>query len=76
MIASVFDRLSSFTIFLVLVLLTVECRAGDIYVSPSGLVSNDASRERPITLRRALPSAGPARPGDTVWLLGGNYFGN
>ncbi len=46
-----------------------------IYVAPNGSASGDGSATRPLDLAKALSSRSPARPGDTIWLRGGTYFG-
>jgi hypothetical protein len=45
------------------------------FVAPSGHPRGLGSLRDPIDLRTALSIAGPARPGDTVWLMGGTYRG-
>ena len=45
------------------------------YVSPSGFSSGDGSQENPWDLGTALGDEAPIRPGDTVWLAGGTYYG-
>lgn len=45
------------------------------FASPSGQPAALGSRERPLDLVTALSETSPARPGDTVWLLGGTYAG-
>jgi len=47
----------------------------DYYVSPEGTAAGEGSRARPLDLATALSAKSPARPGDTVWLLGGTYRG-
>jgi hypothetical protein len=46
-----------------------------LFVSPGGEPANDGSFDRPLDLQTALAAAGPARPGDTIWLRGGVYRG-
>lgn len=46
-----------------------------IYVAPNGVAGRDATIANPIDLATALSSAGPARPGDTIWVRGGAYRG-
>ena len=59
-------------------LATIAARAADArewFVSPTGVAVADGSRERPLDLVTALSEQSPARPGDTIWLLGGTYAG-
>ena len=46
-----------------------------IYVSPTGTAGRSGTITDPISLASALSASGPARPGDTIWLLGGTYNG-
>lgn len=50
-------------------------KAGEWFVSPAGTPFALATRERPLDLATALSETSPARPGDTIWLLGGTYAG-
>jgi hypothetical protein len=45
------------------------------YVSPSGSATGTGSISSPMSLTKALSSASPAQPGDTIWLRGGTYTG-
>jgi hypothetical protein len=49
--------------------------AAELYVSPDGKPDADGMKARPLDLATALGAKSPARPGDTVWLLGGTYHG-
>jgi len=46
------------------------------YVSPNGKPANDGSAAHPIDLATALSRDSPARPGDTIWVRGGTYYGS
>jgi hypothetical protein len=45
------------------------------YVSPTGTMDGDGSRENPWDLARALAQPDTVQPGDTIWMLGGIYQG-
>jgi hypothetical protein len=45
------------------------------FASPDGSAANPGTTSEPLDLATALSSASPAKPGDTVWLLGGTYHG-
>ncbi|OPX21763.1 MAG: hypothetical protein B1H04_06085 [Planctomycetales bacterium 4484_123] len=45
------------------------------YVAPAGRPDGNGSRQRPLDLATALSRRSPARPGDTIYLLGGTYTG-
>ncbi|KPK85942.1 MAG: hypothetical protein AMJ81_02405 [Phycisphaerae bacterium SM23_33] len=47
----------------------------EYFVAPNGRPDADGSRARPLNLATALSATSPARPGDTIWLLGGTYRG-
>ena len=49
--------------------------AKEFFVSPDGNSESDGSKEKPLDLKTALSEKSPARPGDTIWLLGGVYKG-
>lgn len=49
--------------------------AREFFVSADGLPAGDGSKRQPLDLATALSEKSPARPGDTVWLLGGVYKG-
>lgn len=52
------------------------CPAGHkLFVSPDGAATAPGTREEPLDLKTALSLKGPAKPCDTVWLLGGTYAG-
>ena len=59
----------------VVLAVAVPVAAADLYVSPTGVSTNDGSKDRPLDLATALSLASPARPGDTIWLRGGTYVG-
>ncbi|HEX7087925.1 MAG TPA: Ig-like domain-containing protein [Vicinamibacterales bacterium] len=46
------------------------------YVSPGGSSSDPGTKDRPMSLTKALSSSSPAKPGDTIWLRGGVYAGS
>jgi hypothetical protein len=46
------------------------------YVSPAGNPANDGSSRHPLDLATALSQSSPARPGDTIWVHGGTYYGS
>jgi hypothetical protein len=57
-------------------LVTPPGRTGkSLYVAPAGSSTNDGSRRRPLDLATVLGAESPAKPGDTIWLLGGSYRG-
>lgn len=60
---------------LCLILVARPATARELFVSPAGVAGADGSKERPLDLATALSEKSPARPGDTVWLLGGVYAG-
>lgn len=45
------------------------------YVAPAGTQSGDGTINQPWSLNYALGNTGAVRPGDTVWILGGEYSG-
>lgn len=45
------------------------------YVSPTGSPSGDGSQSRPWNLATALAQPAKVKPGDTIWLRGGTYYG-
>ena len=45
------------------------------YVSAAGSAANDGSPEHPLDLATIIGASSPAKPGDTVWMLGGTYRG-
>jgi hypothetical protein len=47
--------------------------AADFYVSPSGGTSGTGSKNAPWDLQTALNKPSVVRPGDTIWLRGGDY---
>ena len=47
-------------------------QATDYFVSPTGQASGDGSKAKPLSLAATLSGA-LAKPGDTFWLMGGNY---
>ena len=49
--------------------------ASQYHVAPDGHVSAPGTLREPLSLTRALSAAGPARPGDTIWLHRGTYPG-
>jgi hypothetical protein len=49
--------------------------AADYYVAPDGAPGNSGAIEAPLDLATALSRTSPARPGDTIWLRGGTYYG-
>jgi glucose/arabinose dehydrogenase len=52
-----------------------QAAAAEFFVAPNGLASNSGTRSQPLDLATALSASSPARPGDTIWLLGGTYLG-
>jgi hypothetical protein len=48
-------------------------QATSFYVAPTGSPSGDGSIGRPWDLQTALNGPGTVRPGDTIWVRGGNY---
>jgi hypothetical protein len=52
------------------------CPSGqNVFVSPDGVATATGTREEPLDLKTALSRKGPAKPCDTIWLLGGTYKG-
>lgn len=45
------------------------------FVAPDGLATNSGSITQPLDLATALSAESPAKPGDTIWLRGGTYYG-
>ena len=52
---------------------TVSIRAADFYVSPAGNPKGTGSKNNPWDLQTALKQPPVVRPGDTIWLRGGEY---
>jgi len=50
-----------------------DFKPNQFYVSPSGSPSGDGSREKPWDLATALAHPAAIKPGDTIWMLGGDY---
>ena len=50
-------------------------RALEFYASPSGSSSGDGSVSRPWDLKTAMKLGSAVKPGDTLWLRGGTYYG-
>ncbi len=48
--------------------------AADFYVSPSGSAGGSGSVSAPWNIETALSHPSALHPGDTIWLLGGQYF--
>ncbi|MFN7923939.1 MAG: right-handed parallel beta-helix repeat-containing protein [Bryobacteraceae bacterium] len=48
-------------------------KGAEFYVSPGATEVGDGSRQKPWTLKAALAHPAALKPGDTIWLLGGNY---
>jgi len=46
-----------------------------IYVAPKGTSTGDGTRNKPLDIFTALSERSPARPGDTIILMGGTYEG-
>jgi hypothetical protein len=58
------------------VLASLTCAFGaSIYVSPSGTSGGAGTQSSPKDLASVLSSSTLAKPGDTVWLMGGTYNG-
>lgn len=49
--------------------------AADLYVSPTGMDTAAGTREQPLSLKAAFSAQSPAKPGDTIYLMGGTYEG-
>ena len=49
--------------------------AREIYVSPAGKAGGDGSKLGPLDIATALSKRSPAKPGDTIYLLAGEYVG-
>lgn len=49
--------------------------ARDLYVSPEGTSQGTGSKEAPLDVFTALSKDSPAKPGDTIYLMGGTYEG-
>ncbi len=49
--------------------------ASQYHVAPDGTDTAPGTLRKPLSLTRALSSASPARPGDTIWLHRGTYPG-
>jgi len=55
--------------------LSASAPARELYVSPKGTPDGDGSRAKPLDLRTALSARSPAKAGDAILLLAGNYAG-
>ena len=53
--------------------LPLSTDASEWYVAANGSATGDGSRERPWDLATALAHPPAVKPGDTIWLRGGNY---
>lgn len=53
----------------------VSSQAADFYVSPTGSSGNNGSLNSPWDLQTALNHPSAVKPGDTIWLRGGQYTG-
>jgi len=60
------------TIFAVLIVSTTQVSAADYYVATNGSDSNQGSKEQPF--KSIQVAADKMKPGDTVYIRGGNYF--
>lgn len=49
--------------------------AGDVYVSPTGTAAGDGTKAKPRDIFSVISDKSPAKPGDTVYLMGGTYDG-
>lgn len=49
--------------------------AAELHVSPGGKPDGDGSQSKPLDVFTALGTNSPAKPGDTILLLGGTYEG-
>jgi len=47
----------------------------EYFVAPGGKPEGAGTRDAPLDLATALSGNSPARPGDTIWLRGGTYWG-
>jgi hypothetical protein len=56
-------------------LLASGSRAAEFYVSPKGAKDGDGSKEKPWDIETALAQPEAVKPGDTIWLRGGQYVG-
>lgn len=50
-----------------------DFKPNQFYVSPAGTPGGDGSRANPWDLATALRQPAALKPGDTIWLLGGDY---
>ncbi len=49
--------------------------AAEIYVSPNGTPSGAGTKDKPLDIATAFSAKGPAKGGDTIYLMGGTYEG-
>jgi hypothetical protein len=53
--------------------LGLSAAAAEFYAAPGGGAGGNGSKEKPWSLAVALKSPPAVKPGDTIWLAGGNY---
>lgn len=58
-----------------LIFCALHVMGSDFHVTTNGTSTGAGSISSPLSLARALSAGSPARPGDTVWIHGGNYIG-
>ena len=58
-----------------LLLSSTVAHGTELYVSPAGTSKGDGSQAKPLDIATALETNSPAKPGDTILLLGGIYEG-
>lgn len=49
--------------------------AADLYVAPNGTPAGNGTKQRPLDVFTALSAKSPAKPGDTIYLMAGQYDG-
>ena len=49
--------------------------AAELYVAPTGTPAGTGTQEKPVDILTAISAKSPAKPGDTIYLLGGAYNG-
>lgn len=66
-------RLSKAASVLLLGVLAFPAAAAEFYAAPSGSVAGDGSREKPWNIETAFAHPAAVKPGDLIWLRGGEY---
>jgi hypothetical protein len=62
------------TIVITMVSLVSSATAGEFYAAPSGSANGNGSKTQPWNIETALAQPAALKPGDTIWLRGGEYI--